>query len=366
MAEQARISFPVHTEGVIYGYWWSNSAMSDSEVCREPRYSLPDSKERMGSLTTEQVDFYNVEGYLVLPKLLDEDDLVPIKQALNDKVSEIAAQMISAGKLKNALEHESFQYRLAKMFEGLTDTDFLDFGRSWRDRHPGYFIFMSNPKILDAVESLIGPEIFSNPVYNTRPKVPKVAAGAVPWHQDRSYWPGANANPVITVWIPLVDANEVNGCLQIWPRTHNTELVQHHHETYSGTSYTEVDVEAESLKVFKRSTLCRCRFRLEERFFSTTGAFTCPPRTTLITSVGVLIFAINRQTKTRCRNMAPDSSVEAFNNLSTWQHLKTGSPSALSTPLNTNQNHGKSHPSRVRTNLGVAIPLSNPRMVSGR
>ena len=226
--------------------------MSDSEVCREPRYSLPDSKERMGSLTTEQVDFYNVEGYLVLPKLLDEDDLVPIKQALNDKVSEIAAQMISAGKLKNALEHESFQYRLAKMFEGLTDTDFLDFGRSWRDRHPGYFIFMSNPKILDAVESLIGPEIFSNPVYNTRPKVPKVAAGAVPWHQDRSYWPGANANPVITVWIPLVDANEVNGCLQIWPRTHNTELVQHHHETYSGTSYTEVDVEAESLKVFKK------------------------------------------------------------------------------------------------------------------
>ncbi len=48
---------------------------------------------------------------------------------------------------------------------------------------------MSNRKILDAVESLIGGEIFSNPVYNTRPKVPKVSAGAVPWHQDRSYWP---------------------------------------------------------------------------------------------------------------------------------------------------------------------------------
>ena len=51
---------------------------------------------------------------------------------------------------------------------------------------------MSNPKILDAVESLIGGEIFANPVYNVRPKVPHVAAGAVPWHQDKSYWPEAN------------------------------------------------------------------------------------------------------------------------------------------------------------------------------
>ena len=72
----------------------------------------------------------------------------------------------------------------------------MRFGRSWRDRIPGYHTLMSNPKILDVVESLIGPEIFSNPVYNVRPKVPRVAAGAVPWHQDKSYWPDANSNPV--------------------------------------------------------------------------------------------------------------------------------------------------------------------------
>lgn len=100
---------------------------------------------------------------------------------------------------------------------------------------------MSNPKILDAVESLIGPEIFSNPVYNVRPKVPKVAAGAVPWHQDKSYWPDANSNPVITVWIPLVDADLENGCLRIAPGTHRTKVLSYHADTYTGTGYTEVD-----------------------------------------------------------------------------------------------------------------------------
>ncbi len=93
------------------------------------------------------------------------------------------------------------------------------------------------------MESLIGGEIFANPVYNVRPKVPRVAAGAVPWHQDKSYWPGSNANPVITVWIPLVDATEENGCLHIMPRTHRQRVLSYHRETYSGTGYTEVDEE---------------------------------------------------------------------------------------------------------------------------
>ena len=218
----------------------------------EPRYAIVQGLPETGSLSPEQVAFYREEGYLVLREFLSQDDLVPVKRAMCDKVSEIADRLFEAGKIADRLENEPFETRLARLFEDKSDEDFLKFGRSWRDRHPGYFEFMSNPKILDAVESLLGPEIFANPVYNTRPKVPRVAAGAVPWHQDRSYWPGANANPVITVWIPIVDSTEVNGCLHIWPRTHNTKLIEHHRETRTGTAYTEVDVEHESLKRFKK------------------------------------------------------------------------------------------------------------------
>ena len=121
-----------------------------------------------------------------------------------------------------------------------------------RDRFDGYFTLMSNPKILDAVESLIGPEIFSNPVYNVRPKVPKVAAGAVPWHQDKSYWPDANSNPVITVWIPLVDSTHENGCLHLIPGTHRRRVINYHFEKHTGTGYTETDLEVVARESKKR------------------------------------------------------------------------------------------------------------------
>jgi phytanoyl-CoA hydroxylase len=194
-----------------------------------------------GSLSEEQVAHYEREGYLVLPRLLNDDDLAPARRAMMAKVDEIADRLLAEGLIADKLPDRPFETRLGELFVGLSDEDFLRTGRSWRDRLPGYYELMANPKIIDAVHSLIGGEIFSNPVYNVRPKVPRVAAGAVPWHQDKSYWPDANANPVITVWIPLVDATLENGCLHLMPRTHRKRVLSFHRETYSGTGYTEID-----------------------------------------------------------------------------------------------------------------------------
>ena len=194
-----------------------------------------------GKLTAEQLSFYDLEGYLVLPHLLSDGDMAPAREAMQQKVDQIAHDLFKDGLITDPFASEPFATRLARLFEKLSDKEFLRYGRSWRDRFPGYFRLMSNPKILNVVESLLGPEIFANPVYNVRPKVPKVAAGIVPWHQDKSYWPDANAAPVITVWIPLVDATFENGCLHVIPRTHRRRMLHHHNETYTGTGYTELD-----------------------------------------------------------------------------------------------------------------------------
>lgn len=194
-----------------------------------------------GSLSAEQVRDYDEQGYLVLPALLGEQEMAPVRAAMTDKVDFIAADLLAAGLIDNPLKSEPFPTRLARLFDNLSAEEFLAYGRGWRDRLPGYFTLMSSPAILDAVESLIGPETFSNPVYNVRPKVPRVAAGAVPWHQDKSYWPDANSNPVITVWISFVDATTENGCLQVLPRTQKEQVLSFHAETYSGTGYTELD-----------------------------------------------------------------------------------------------------------------------------
>lgn len=195
----------------------------------------------LGSLSAEQVEQYDREGFLVVPDLLNDGDMAVVRATMTDKVSTIAGDLLAAGLISDELESEPFATRLAKIFDGLGAEEFLAYGRGWRDRLPGYFELMSNPKIVDAVESLIGPEIFSNPVYNVRPKVPQVAAGAVPWHQDKSYWPDANSNPVITVWISFVDATLENGCLSVIPRTQREQVLTWHAETYSGTGYTELD-----------------------------------------------------------------------------------------------------------------------------
>ena len=193
------------------------------------------------TLSATQLEIYDREGFLVLENLLTDDDMAAPRAAMMEKTDQIARDLAASGLISDTLADEPFPTRLARLFDGLDDADFLKYGRGWRDRLPGYFHLMSNPKITDVVESLIGPELFSNPVYNVRPKVPGVAAGAVPWHQDKSYWPDANANPVITVWIPLVDSTHENGCLHLIPGTHKKRAVRHGVEEYSGTGFLEIE-----------------------------------------------------------------------------------------------------------------------------
>ena len=210
-------------------------------------YALSDAQLRKGnrgSLSPAQVGQYDEQGFLLLPDLLDESDLAPARYAMMTKVDQVANELMKAELIKDPLTAEPFETRLARLFEGLSPEHFVTFtGQSWRDRLPGYFELMSNPKILDVTESLIGPEIFANPVYNVRPKVPRVAAGEVPWHQDKSYWPGSRSNPVLTVWIALVDATIENGCLRVIPQTQHEAVGGFHFETYSGTAYRELDDE---------------------------------------------------------------------------------------------------------------------------
>ena len=156
----------------------------------------------------------------MLPGLLGEPRPGPGPRRHDEKVDEIADQLLAAGLIGDLLMAARSRPGWPGSSSRLSGGRLRHLtGQSWRDRLPGYFELLSNTKILDVVESLIGPEIFANPVYNVRPKVPRVAAGEVPWHQDKSYWPGARSNPVITVWVASVGATMENGCLRVIPRT---------------------------------------------------------------------------------------------------------------------------------------------------
>ena len=93
------------------------------------------------------------------------------------------------------------------------------------------------------MEGLVGPEIVASSVYRLRPKVPGWPHGVVPWHQDSGYFePYCDAELVLTVWIPLVDATAERGCLQVIPRAHTGEVVRHRRDA-SGR-YLEIPDDA--------------------------------------------------------------------------------------------------------------------------
>ena len=83
--------------------------------------------------------------------------------------------------------------------------------------------------LLDVVEQILGPEIAGHPVWNLRSKTPLNPLATVPWHQDTAYLaPGAEHTLQPTAWIPFLDADAVNGTLQVIRGGHRSGQVFRH------------------------------------------------------------------------------------------------------------------------------------------
>jgi non-haem Fe2+, alpha-ketoglutarate-dependent halogenase len=74
-----------------------------------------------------------------------------------------------------------------------------------------------HPKVLDAVESLIGPNIllYHLTSWLKEPNEPS----HVSWHQDGTYF-GLEPTEQITAWIALTDSTPEMGCLKLLPGSH--------------------------------------------------------------------------------------------------------------------------------------------------
>lgn len=105
-----------------------------------------------------------------------------------------------------------------------------------------------NPRVLDAVERVLGPDIL---IWNTHwfPKFPG-DRGYISWHQDAAYW-GLSPPLVTTAWIALTESTPENGCLQVLPGSHIEPLPQI--ETYAPDNMLsrgqEIAVEIDASKI---------------------------------------------------------------------------------------------------------------------
>jgi hypothetical protein len=86
-----------------------------------------------------------------------------------------------------------------------------------------------NPRILDAVEDVIGPNIllFGASIFAKNGRDPRY----VSWHQDSAYF-GLDPHEEVTVWVGFTESTTEKGCLKVMPRTHlGPDL--HHVETHA-------------------------------------------------------------------------------------------------------------------------------------
>jgi hypothetical protein len=86
-----------------------------------------------------------------------------------------------------------------------------------------------NPRILDAVEDIIGPHIllFGASIFAKDARDPRY----VSWHQDSAYF-GLEPHEEVTAWVAFTESTVEKGCLKVMPRTHlGPDL--HHVETYA-------------------------------------------------------------------------------------------------------------------------------------
>ena len=91
------------------------------------------------------------------------------------------------------------------------------------------FEIAAHPRVLDAVESLLGPDILA---WSTAwfSKLPGDRA-FVSWHQDGTYWKLSEPK-VVTAWVALTPATRANGCMRVIPGTHARPMLPQR-ETYA-------------------------------------------------------------------------------------------------------------------------------------
>ena len=136
-------------------------------------------------LTARQVERYRWDGYLFpLPAL-------------------------SAGEL------EECNAGLAR-FEDRLGSPLTEADRKWRSAAyvflPWVTALVRHPRILDAVESVIGPDIlvYTSTFFIKEAHSPTFAA----WHQDATYF-GLDPHEHVTAWVALTDAGAEAGCMEV-------------------------------------------------------------------------------------------------------------------------------------------------------
>lgn len=186
-------------------------------------------------------------GFLVLENFVDQGTFLdPVIAEYEQIMDELAAGWVRDGRLDADRCPPTFDGRIVAACQaGLDYFQPMDISlpggpiKADTPFHAGPAVFrmMTDDSLLDVVESIIGPEITSNPIQHVRIKPPachvhdmetRTLITATEWHQDRAVaLEEADCTRMVTVWIAVTDATVENGCLQVIPGSHRDGMKLH-------------------------------------------------------------------------------------------------------------------------------------------
>lgn len=195
------------------------------------------------ALTEDQLNAFEENGFLAIDSLVPPGDLQAVEDEYAELLDRLATQLHSGGQISSRYASLSFGDRYSAVLAEYPDLHrFLNVSLPLMNEgieadtfhmHTGSAVFnlMRHPAILDAVQSVIGPEIYASPVQQMRMKPPQGKlqgdlaghsnVGATTWHQDIvSLSAEADETEQVTVWLAITEATLENGCLTSIPGSH--------------------------------------------------------------------------------------------------------------------------------------------------
>jgi non-haem Fe2+, alpha-ketoglutarate-dependent halogenase len=159
-----------------------------STIQRDLRFH-PSTATHPKTLTRQQIEAFNREGYLAGIRIFDPEEIAEIRRYFDD----LLAKTLAAG-------GDSYSIATAHL------------------RHGRVYDMLTNSRLVSIIKDLLGENVvgWGSHFFCKMPGDGK----RVSWHQDSSYWP-LTPSMAVTAWLAIDDASVENACMRYIPRSHH-------------------------------------------------------------------------------------------------------------------------------------------------
>lgn len=199
------------------------------------------------SLTPDQIEQFQTEGYLTFPQLLSPEQVAEAKSAMSEMLQRFHRAAVEGkcnyrpakpdGKTNYDGAHIMFADRkVFCTFEPGIDPlpmppaeaeTYVRNVYSFTEESPVFGELCAHPRTQGVCAQLLGEEVVN--FASMALSKPARIGGEKPWHQDNAYFKWVPLELVIGCWIALDDAGVDNGCMHVLPGEHRRGALKHIH-----------------------------------------------------------------------------------------------------------------------------------------